>query len=143
MKNVKILAIKKVAGRKIPFEMDCGLAAKITEKYQCRLVDLLGKEITLDETETWEYLRINMLERDMKVMLSNPLYHSISLVNTDFVGRHVYLKYWNSWERSRLAKYIKTKQVKVSYIVTDIQLPVERTRTITEFCGWKSITSKY
>lgn len=63
MKNPKILAIKKVAGRKIPFEMDFGLVAKITEKYQCRLVDLLGKEITLDETETWEHLRINMLKR--------------------------------------------------------------------------------
>ena len=143
MKNPKILAIKKVAGRKIPFEMDCGLAAKIAEKYQCRLVDLLGKEITLDETETWEHLRINMLEKDMDALLSNPLYHRMSFGNTDFVERYKYLKYWNSWERSRLAKYIKTKQVKVSYIVTDIQLPVERTRTITEFCGWKSITSKY
>lgn len=143
MKNPKILAIKKVAGRKIPFEMDFGLVDRIVKKYQCRLVDLLGKEITLDETETWEHLRINMLERDMEVLFSNPIYYSISYKNDDFIRRHEYLKHWSSWEKSRLAKYIKTKQVKVSYIVTDILLPVERTRTITEFCGWKSITSKY
>ena len=93
MKNPKILAIKKVAGRKIPFEMDFGLVDRIVKKYQCRLVDLLGKEITLDETETWEHLRINMLERDMEVLFSNPIYYSISYKNDDFIRRHEYLKH--------------------------------------------------
>lgn len=142
MTNYRILAVKKMAGRSIPFEMSDYIAGEIARKYGCRIRDLVGKEVTLDEVETWEHLRSNMLRRDIDAVLNNRLFCVVSFGRNDFEERCMHLEYWDSWEKARLAKYIKTKQVKVSYMITDIQVAVERTRVITEFCGWKSAIIK-
>ena len=142
MLSFKILATKKVAGRNIPFEMDSVLATKISEKYNCTLRELIGKGVTLDETEIWESLRVNILEKDINILHDNPLYWALIFSEESFSINYKNLNAWSQTNRKRLSKYIKTKEVKVSYVIDNILVSEERTRTVTEFCGWRSLTLK-
>jgi hypothetical protein len=142
MAEIIIKAVKIAAGRRIPFEMDFGLATRLSEKYSARLRDLVGKELTLDETEVWENVRVNLLRHDIQQLKENPLYVEMSFMESDYMERLFNTRHWDVRTKRRLSKYLKSKEVKVSYIIVDILRSYYHPVVINGLVGYKSILHK-
>ena len=142
MTSIIIKAVKIAAGRRIPFEMDFGLAKRLSEKYSARLKYLVGKELTLGETEVWENVRVNLLRHDIQQLKENPLYEEMSFMESDYMERLFNPCRWDAHTKRRLSKYLKSKEVKVSYIIVDILESYYRPVVTNRLVGYKSILHK-
>ena len=142
MSDIIIKAVKIAAGRRIPFEMGFGLTTRLSEKYSARLRDLVGKELTLDETEVWEKVRVNLLRHDIQQLKENPLYEEMSFMESDYMERLFNTCHWDVHTKRMLSKYLKSKEVKVSYIIVDILESYCRPVVVDRIVGYKSILHK-